>query len=1364
MTFPIRHFALVLVVFLLAAPIALRAQAPYLVKDINTTFSGDTKGSSPTDFVAFGNRILFAAATDTAGKELWSTDGTAAGTSLVADIIPGTGSSSPGTFAAINGVLLFVARDVNHGVELWTTDGTAAGTRLFLDLNPGPTSSSPLTKIFFKNRMFFTADDGTNGRELWITDGTIAGTRMVKDISPGSASSSPGSFAIFNDSVYFFAAGALWKTDGTDAGTVKAATVTGRNLMVCGSQLFFEGFTAATDWEPWISDGTDGGTHMVTEIAPGTKPSFDINFGSQGFFALGDRVVFLANDSVHGLEMWTSDGTAAGTRMIRDFVPGAKGMWDSMFTYIRVFNGRAFFRAVDVDHGQELWATDGTDAGTGLFADLVPGPGSASPGLPLVVGGKLYFGANVDPFGPGLWVSDGISDTHPVHGPEPGVAFATSVASSTLWPVNGKVYFAGTTALAGTEPWVTDGTDAGTHMIANLAADRAPSSNPNLLAAAGNLLFFDVAAGATPGLWRSDGTEAGTFKISNFVNHDTLVPVGSLVFFHDQINSPNLYVSDGTFDGTKSAADFLKRFGQSKIGQFFPLGDTVFAAVTEAGTDYTSLWKTTTAPDDTATKVGGKNPSGLIDGSGRPFFYAQGPNNFYNRGLWTTDGTPAGTYAVVPDLGDSQELTPLVSAAGTLFFLKLVQNGTSKLWKSDGTMDGTVVVKDLGTSLSPLGTLAAAARHKVFFGVGAALWVSDGTEGGTRELVKVPFATFPALVSLAAVGDRVIFEGRDVTKPGYDLWGSDGTPEGTKLLLGSGVETTQFANVDGTVYFAAVDDAHGSEIWTTNGTPDGTKLLIDLEPGTESSSPAGFTRIGNLLYFSAFTSATGRELWAFPLTANGLSIGDVHVAEGDSGSVTAHVTVALEDKAKQNVTVDYATSDGTAHAGDDYDAASGTLTFAPGETAKTIDVRVRGDLAPENNETFFITLRNAAGARVIKGEAAVVVDDDDQSGDLSVVPQFSDNSNLYDSVRVSNSGPRAVTEITVKATSTPAYGRTVCFTCLIAQLAAGASQEAAGDNFPPFQQTYVSATATARERDPQLSNNSATWTINGDRTIGMSPAFLTTGATATVTAKLYTPNLSLTSSDSSVIAAPAAVTKVTPTMGTFAVTALKPGTATLSLDGRDLLVTVVAPGTQPRWPGALTIYPPFTAMSFDAPLTITITPAGTAPISGARATGTVTVTSAGKELARTVIAGANALDLPVFFPSLGQVPYVINYSGDANFLPESISKSVFVGKGRATMSGGLERTPANGTYTLTVRTTGSPLAAPTGTLSVLNGGVAVATVTLVPSAGGISMAHATIANLPASPTLTINYPGDALYQPGSQQVRFVEMRRHSAGH
>src|SRR5207245_766250 len=107
----------------------------------------------------------------------------------------------------------------------------------------------------------------------------------------------------------------------------------------------------------------------------------------------------------------------------------------------------------------------------------------------------------------------------------------------------------------------------------------------------------------------------------------------------------------------------------------------------------------------------------------------------------------------------------------------------------------------------------------------------------------------------------------------------------------------------------------------------------------------------------------------------------------------------------------------------------------------------------------------------------------------------------------------------------------------------------------------------------------------------------------------------------------------------------------------------------------------------------------------------------------------------------------------------------YVNSGRVTMTGGLERTPgAAGTYTLTIHAAGSPVVAPTGTLSIVNGGVEIAKLQLVPSGGGTSTAHAMLTNLSLSPTLTINYQGDALYQSGSQQVRVVETRKRSAGH
>jgi ELWxxDGT repeat protein len=1364
----------ILPAFLVVVSLPLAAQTPYLVKDLNTTYSNATASSSPTEFAAFGNRTFFVATTTAAGTELWSTDGTSAGTAIVSDIIPGPGSSAPSLLQVVNGSLLFNARDVNHGIELWTTDGTAAGTHLLTDINPGPSSSQPApSRILYKNRLLFSADDGTNGRELWTTDGTAAGTRMLKDINPGTGSSSPSGFALFGDSIYFGAFGGLWKTDGTEAGTVKVASLLVRSITVSGSQLFIEGFTSAAGWELCVSDGTESGTHIVADILPGRNGALDNTYAALGLTAFRNGVLFPADDGVHGREMWFSDGTAAGTRMVRDFVPGATGMWDSSYAYITAFGDRAYFVASDKDHGQELWSTDGTDGGTAIFADLSPGSNSSYPSSFTATGGKLYFLAVSANGGLLLWVTDGTAGgTQPVSD-----SFGISenfFQPRYLWPIGGKLYFAGITPLTGSEPWVSDGTAGGSHLIANLAADRAPSADPHILTAAGNLLFFFATEGATfsssygQALWRTDGTDAGTVKLfDQRLAYETLTPTGGpLVFFQVQADNRFLLnMSDGTVAGTKLADDFLRRFGQLQFSALFPFGDTLFATVDLNPFDST-LWRTTATPDGTAVNLGVHLPFRMIDFAGKYAFYAAGPRGLYDYGLWITDGTPAGTYAVIPDLGATEDApSRLINADGTLFFLKTLRQGNMTLWKSDGTADGTIALKTFAAPSTFQAQIKAAGAN-VFIVADGSLWVSDGSAAGTIELTKITPYSSNERDDLRPAGNRIVY----VNNPSsgvYELWGSDGTKAGTKLLKSLGPNYTGLTSIDGVVYFTGVDDAHGAEAWTTDGTVEGTKLLFDLNPGAASSNAAEFTKVGNLIYFAAYTDATGGELWALPLTAPALSIAGTHGVEGDAGRSLMHFNVTLTPAAKQTVTVDYATSDGTAKAGDDYDAASGTLTFAAGETLKTIDISVRGDVTPENNETFLVTLRNANGARIANGDGAGIIDDDDQIADLAVVPEFSESgSALSDAVIVSNAGPRAATSVIVNVAITAPYDRShSCYNCSMSQLYSATSAAAIPNYFDDTQQVYVSATVTARERDPQPSNNTTAWTMSAHHRMAMNAPYLTPGATAIITASIFTTTPVLTSSDPSVVSISSTVRNVSPKLATWVVTALKPGASTMAIQGYadPLLVTVVAAGTQPRWPRALTMLTDFTALPLDKPMTVTAVTAGTAPFTGAKATGTIVVTAGGKELARAIVSSTSEITFSVYLQALGDTPYTVTYSGDSNFLPQTLTGSVFVYPGRVTMTGALERTPTAGSYTLTVHAAGSPAVAPTGTISVMNGATEIAKVTLVPF-NGISTARVTLTNLPASPTLTINYAGDALYQSGSQQVRLVDSRQRSVRH
>jgi Calx-beta domain-containing protein len=114
-----------------------------------------------------------------------------------------------------------------------------------------------------------------------------------------------------------------------------------------------------------------------------------------------------------------------------------------------------------------------------------------------------------------------------------------------------------------------------------------------------------------------------------------------------------------------------------------------------------------------------------------------------------------------------------------------------------------------------------------------------------------------------------------------------------------------------------------------------------------------------------------------------ISIGDASAAEGNSGTTTVPVPVNLSAATTSTVTVDYATSDGSATAGSDYTAASGTVTFRPGETQKTIPISIVGDTSIEANETLTVTLSNAVNAKIAAATATVTITNDDTAVAIS---------------------------------------------------------------------------------------------------------------------------------------------------------------------------------------------------------------------------------------------------------------------------------------------------------------------------------------------------------------------------------------------
>jgi len=363
--------------------------------DGTTVISRQTGLSNPA---LLGGQILFAGGSGS-DTELWKADSLARSFNLVKDIDPFVveiihhqcefESSFPVFGGVVNGRQLFAANDGRTGRELWASDGTAAGTVQVRDINPGRApgtsplcpdpplgphrhdtglSSDPQDFVLLGSVALFTADDGNRGRELWISNGTFPGTRRVADLLPGPRGSAPHDLVRFHNRVYFLAANpgqgeSLWQTDGTARGTTRVRDLAmngqpswGRGLTVAAGRLFFTVYNETTGAELWASTGNAAdteGTGMVADLNPGPGSS-----SAQFLTAVGGALLFTADDGLTGLEPWRTDGTAAGTVRLGDIAPGRDASSPGPYTALQniVMTG-----ADDGTHGREPWAIPRTE-------------------------------------------------------------------------------------------------------------------------------------------------------------------------------------------------------------------------------------------------------------------------------------------------------------------------------------------------------------------------------------------------------------------------------------------------------------------------------------------------------------------------------------------------------------------------------------------------------------------------------------------------------------------------------------------------------------------------------------------------------------------------------------------------------------------------------------------------------------------------------------------------------------------------------------------------------------------------------------------------------------------------------------------
>lgn len=475
---------------LLCLSVTVSAQAPYIFTKFD--LAPGSAPSNPDNFCISNGKLFFTATTAAAGTELWVTDGTTAGTKMVLDIDPGGTSAFdnsnhlPG-FVDYNGKLYFSAFSASTGYELWVSDGTAAGTKIVKDLYPGAYGNVWYQKAVYNGKLYFSADESSvsnAGQELYVTDGTAAGTAMVKDIFPGVNPSNP------------------------------------MDLTVCNGKLFFTAKLApsTSGRELWITDGTSTGTQVVKDIYPGNADAFSNTATQHALVVLGNKLLFGANDGINGEELWISDGTSTGTKMVYNLRAGGVSSNPFANNWYYVYNGKVYFWAFGVS---QLWSTDGTTAGTrgtgplNMFQPNVP-PTVYNPFPIVAYKGQLIFAAS----------------DHSVPNPDE-------------------------------ELWITDGTFAGAHQLKNICPAILAGfdgGSPYQMIVYKNMLYFQARPITIAGdyeLFRSDSTAAGTVM---------LAPTG--------ITAPNPFTGKGSFINYNDALYFASAWGSSTDNELWSMKDT----------------------------------------------------------------------------------------------------------------------------------------------------------------------------------------------------------------------------------------------------------------------------------------------------------------------------------------------------------------------------------------------------------------------------------------------------------------------------------------------------------------------------------------------------------------------------------------------------------------------------------------------------------------------------------------------------------------------------------------------------------------------------------------------------------------------
>jgi ELWxxDGT repeat protein len=594
----------------------------------------------------------------------------------------------------------------------------------------------------------------------------------------------------------------------------------------------------------------------------------------------------------------TPPGRAQGPVLVRDIATGPTYSPGSYASPPVRFRGEDYFGADDGFLGYELWATNGTQRGTRLVADLCPGRCPGNPWVLTPSGDHLFFIAGNTTGGSDsywLWRSDGtLGGTFPLADLEIG-GFGSAGPVSFLAPFRGGVVFiVHDRVRRAWSLWGSDGTRAGTHPIAPLPGRFSPADAPTS--------FFDwprvqddprrhyfVWRGRP---WATDGTAAGTGPVATPIQAcgGGSARLGHLVVYvgEDEARDCEPWVSDGTARGTRQLRDI--REGSSYPGPFVAAGGLIYFTAFD-DRDHLQLWKTNGTPRGTvlvrALGTRGLGKVTIVGTIGSRIYFAADDGE-HGVELWRSDGSPAST-ALVADLSPGAADTLFTSDGGRRLGEQMIfvaaQSGASvyALFQTRGTAGSTSFLSDYSLNGGP--ALAVAGNRLYFAGtfgdLERELGVTDGTVAGTHilDLSRPVASSNPQQLTSGPAG--VVFL-LDNGSSGTRLWRSGGHAEDTEPLAGlePGLESSSGMRIapgsGGIFYYTYSEERFG---WT-----DG-QASHDLLPQHALSFPASFVDLGNrtLIFAARPVSETDWQPWIWSSDGTPDGTSPVAAAADDTG-------------------------------------------------------------------------------------------------------------------------------------------------------------------------------------------------------------------------------------------------------------------------------------------------------------------------------------------------------------------------------------------------------------------------------------------------------------------------------------------------